>query len=165
MANLLAIASLDAPRDEVGEERELAAVVPNDLGRGREILRIGEHQLAGEGAEVGVEAPVQPLGTVVVVIGPGPGVERRRGWLRWLAGRLIGARWGARRDGEAVPGVDGGDDGGRCSVSPRARRSFQCMSMQNAQPLICETRSLRRWMSGCSRPHACRKASRPSMAL
>jgi hypothetical protein len=56
------------PRDEVSDERELAAVVLEDLGRGREVLRIGEHQLAREAAQIVVEALAQPLGTVVVAV-------------------------------------------------------------------------------------------------
>ena len=35
----------------------------------------------------------------------------------------------------------------RCSFSPSTSRSFQCISRQKAQPLICDTRSLSRCSS------------------
>ena len=36
----------------------------------------------------------------------------------------------------------------RCSVSPRARKSFECMSRQKAHPFICETRKSTRSRRG-----------------
>src|SRR5215813_9656007 len=42
----------------------------------------------------------------------------------------------------------------RCSVSPLARASFVCMSMQKAQPLICDARVLTSSINDFSSPHS-----------